>query len=332
MTVSRAYYSSVAMRSLLLIALQVSLNRVNAFSLTQSPLTTKNLPETRRRLATPLHVAADVSTTESAASTSSFANFDYTTHWYPVTWAQDLKLNHPTQVTVFDVNFVVAKIPDGDSGEETVVCMKDRCPHKSAFLSEGRITSNGHFQCAYHGWTFDGTDGTCVEIPQIVDKKGDMPAISARACGTAVPAMIVQGMVWLFPGGNLEKALQAPPPPEVPEMDMKGFRPVTVVRDFPIDYSILLENILDPDHVSICKTASMLFVAFDWFKQTPLAVTALLHHVSTHTSLLRCSLFCRVSLLMEFLGLICIRHPRRIHRVLKKTFPMMERAGKSHLA
>ena len=142
-----------------------------------------------------------------------------------------MKLNHPTQVTVFDENYVIAKIPDGKNNVR-MVCMKDRCPHKSAFLSEGRITANGNFQCAYHGWTFDGTNGRCVEIPQIVDKHGEMPAMSARACGTAVPAMIVQGMVWLFPGGNLEEALLAPAPPEVPEMNMDGFRPVTVFETF----------------------------------------------------------------------------------------------------
>jgi phenylpropionate dioxygenase-like ring-hydroxylating dioxygenase large terminal subunit len=150
-------------------------------------------------------------------------------------------------VTVFDVDYVIAKIPEGKNGE-TIVAMEDRCPHKSAFLSEGRVTSTGHFQCAYHGCSFDGKDGTCVEIPQVVTKEGDMPTLTARACGVAVPAMIVQGMVWLFPGGNLEKALQAPLPPTIPEIDIDGFSTTTVVRDFPIDYSILLENILDPDH------------------------------------------------------------------------------------
>ena len=234
------------MRSLFFTALFASPHTATALSLAPSPLLTK-LHQTRTWRRTPLNVAADVTIEDAASSRKSFSNFDYTAHWYPVAWARDLKLNHPTQVTVFDVDYVIAKIPSGDDSE-TIVAMNDRCPHKSAFLSEGRVTSAGHFQCAYHGWTFDGKNGSCVEIPQIVDKEGDMPAISARACGTAVPAMIVQGMVWLFPGGNLEKALLAPPPPQVPEMNMDGFLPVTVVRDFPIDYSILLENILDPDH------------------------------------------------------------------------------------
>ena len=117
-------------------------------------------------------------------------------HWYP--------LNKPTQVTVFDVNYVIAKIPEGKNGE-TIVAMEDRCPHKSAFLSEGRVTSTGYLQCAYHGWSFDGKDGTCVEIPQVITKGGEKPTLTARACGTAVPAMIEQGMVWLFPGGQSRK-------------------------------------------------------------------------------------------------------------------------------
>ena len=29
--------------------------------------------------------------------------------------------------------------------------MLDRCPHRAAALSEGRMTSSGDLQCAYHG-------------------------------------------------------------------------------------------------------------------------------------------------------------------------------------
>jgi phenylpropionate dioxygenase-like ring-hydroxylating dioxygenase large terminal subunit len=193
---------------------------------------------------------SDSISVSSSSGALSFDKFDWLSHWYPVSWARDLPLNRPTQVTVFDTDYVVARVPQ-KNGEETVMAMEDRCPHKSAALSEGRITSNGNFQCAYHGWSFDGTDGTCVEIPQVVGSNQDLDVVSqftGRASGTAVPAMISQGMVWLFPGGNLEVALLAPPPPVIPEMDMDEFRVTRVVRDFPIDWSILLENIMDPDH------------------------------------------------------------------------------------
>lgn len=198
--------------------------------------------------------------TSVASAPSSFAKFDYKSHWYPVVWASDLKPSRPTKVTLFDVDYTVAKLVGSE--EEEVVAMVDKCPHKSASLSEGRVTSCGSFQCAYHGWTFDSKTGRCLEIPQAEDRRPSSgaqasqlrdaggPVKKDRADATAVPAMIHQGMVWLFPYGGLEGALQAPPPPSVPEIDKEGFRVTAeIVRDFPdVDWTVLLENIMDPDH------------------------------------------------------------------------------------
>lgn len=192
---------------------------------------------------------------EESQSINSFQKFDYLSCWYPVCWAVDAVINRPTKVTVFDTDYVISRI-QSQQGNISVIAMLDRCPHKSASLSEGRITSQGYFQCAYHGWSFDGRNGQCVEIPQTVARANsdseDHDVVSSaspgsRACGKAVPAMISQGMIWLFPGG-MEAALTAKPPPTVPEIDMKGYKTTPLVRDFPIDYSILLENIMDPDH------------------------------------------------------------------------------------
>jgi len=181
-----------------------------------------------------------------------------------VVWAEDLKLNKPTKVTVFDTDYVIAKVPSNkslstldykkmnmnDPKNVMIVAMEDQCPHKLAALSEGRVTSSGYFQCAYHGWSFDASNnGECVEIPQIYTEDDTTSASpsTARACGKAVPAMIHQNMVWLFPFGSMEQALSAPPPPSNDEVD-NGFKMTTAIRDMPIDYTLLLENILDPDH------------------------------------------------------------------------------------
>ena len=190
-----------------------------------------------------------------------FEKFDYEDHWYPCIWEEDLEVDEPTKVTIFDVDYVVAK-PSSSSTGGGVIAMRDYCTHKGAALSEGRVTSSGYFQCAYHGWSFDGTNGDCVEIPQIVratatnstNGEGESPhqrvsaTIPSRACTDAVPAVIHQGMVWLFPGGGLEKALLAPPPPSVPEELYASMKGTTGVRDMPVDFSILISNICDPDH------------------------------------------------------------------------------------
>ena len=151
--------------------------------------------------------------------------------------------------------------------EEQVYAVLDRCPHKSASLSEGRVIpyrgggsdddgdggddnrGSVRFQCGYHGWAFDGKTGKCADIPQVTASERSSSgsnAGSSRADTTAVPALIQQGIIYLFPGGGLEKALLYPPPLRVPELDLPGYRMVPAVRDFPIDWSILLENILDP--------------------------------------------------------------------------------------
>ena len=199
--------------------------------------------------------------TNIARNNSAHDNFDYLSHWYPVTWARDLQLEKPSKVTLFDVDYVVAKVQrkEGDDDDkEEVIAMIDICPHKAAALSEGRITKDAKsFQCAYHGWTFDSKTGECIDIPQVAPKKdtndGDVTrrskkresGMDLKANGVAVPAMIVHGMVWIFPGGGLEEALLAPPPPIVPELEKEGFRlSLEIVRDFPIDWTILIENIV----------------------------------------------------------------------------------------
>src|SRR6185312_36239 len=49
----------------------------------------------------------------------------------------------------------------GESGR--VVAMNDRCPHRGALLSHGRLEGDG-VRCMYHGIKYDGS-GKCVQIP-----------------------------------------------------------------------------------------------------------------------------------------------------------------------
>lgn len=228
--------------------------------------------------------------------------FDYKTQWYPVIWARDLPLNQPTRVTLFDVNYVVAKTTtqqkqqdDEQTEEEEVisyVAMLDECPHKKVALSEGRVTECGFIQCSYHGWTFDGENGKCVEIPQTViaaDAKqqgtgeGGATTLSSspaaadaakrkREDGTAIAITEAQGMLWISPFLSPLEALAATsdgslsPPPRVPEIDMKEYKTQIAVRDFPIDWTVLMENIMDPDHGYFAHSSSGTApTGFDWY-------------------------------------------------------------------
>jgi nitrite reductase/ring-hydroxylating ferredoxin subunit len=56
--------------------------------------------------------------------------------------------------------------------------IQDRCPHRGASLSLGKIRDKG-LSCPYHGWTFDSA-GTCIEIP-FGDGQDDKRAATMRA-------------------------------------------------------------------------------------------------------------------------------------------------------
>jgi phenylpropionate dioxygenase-like ring-hydroxylating dioxygenase large terminal subunit len=243
---------------------------------------------------------ATATTQLNAAASTGLDAFDYKTQWYPVIWSRDVPLNQPTRVTLFDVNYVVAKTSSGmqekhheNSEEVTYVAMLDECPHKKVALSEGRITECGGFiQCSYHGWTFDGTDGKCIEIPQTViaaaaatqqqgDEKGGGAASSdnnmmkrnkRREDGTAIAITEAQGMLWISPFLSPLEALAATsegrlsPPPRVPEIDMAGYKTQIAIRDFPIDWTVLMENIMDPDHGYFAHSSSGTApIGFDWY-------------------------------------------------------------------
>jgi phenylpropionate dioxygenase-like ring-hydroxylating dioxygenase large terminal subunit len=74
----------------------------------------------------------------------------------------------------------------------------DRCPHRFAPLSRGRVDERGHLQCAYHGWTFDGEGhGESASQPSLTkcdaramrcEERHDYVWISARDSITSVPS------------------------------------------------------------------------------------------------------------------------------------------------
>jgi phenylpropionate dioxygenase-like ring-hydroxylating dioxygenase large terminal subunit len=66
----------------------------------------------------------------------------------------------------------------------------DRCPHRGAALSMGRVQGDT-LECAYHGWRFDGT-GRCVAVPALPQFT---PPPEHRAC--AYSARVAYGLVWV---------------------------------------------------------------------------------------------------------------------------------------
>lgn len=75
---------------------------------------------------------------------------------------------------------------------------------------------------------------------------GEGAARVGRACATALPCSEHQGMLWVSPSPG------QPPPLDsmvgLPELDGPGWVANDFVRDMPVDFTLLLENVMDPDH------------------------------------------------------------------------------------
>ncbi|KAL5995200.1 hypothetical protein ACLOJK_025258 [Asimina triloba] len=172
--------------------------------------------------------------------------FSWRDHWYPVSLLEDLDPRLPTPFQILGREIVLWKHPK--SGDW--IAFDDRCPHRLAPLSEGRIDEDGCLQCSYHGWSFDGR-GSCSRIPQASSDGPEARAVSSpRACATRLPTMVSQGLLFVWPDENGWEKAAASEPPMLPEdFDDPGFSTVTIQRDLFYGYDTLMENVSDPSHI-----------------------------------------------------------------------------------
>ncbi|MDB5857137.1 MAG: Rieske (2Fe-2S) iron-sulfur domain protein [Ramlibacter sp.] len=80
-------------------------------------------------------------------------------HWHPVA-ALDALGDAPLAVRLLGEDLVLWR--DGAGAPHA---WPDRCPHRGARLSLGRVRGD-RLECAYHGWQFDGT-GHCAHVPAL---------------------------------------------------------------------------------------------------------------------------------------------------------------------
>ena len=147
--------------------------------------------------------------------------------WHPVAHARELG-RRPLAVTLMDRSLVLFRGGDG------VAALEDRCPHRNAPLSAGRI-AEGMIECPYHGWRFDGA-GRCRLVPGSAEP--------AERSAVALPVREEAGLIWTA----LVEKPPAPPamPPETSSRAFDSFW----WRLPPSRASIgdAIENLLDPIH------------------------------------------------------------------------------------
>jgi phenylpropionate dioxygenase-like ring-hydroxylating dioxygenase large terminal subunit len=158
-------------------------------------------------------------------------------HWYPACTSRELGVRRPRAISLMGAPLVVFR--DGDGRASVLV---DRCPHRNAPLSMGRVR-DGALECGYHGWRFDGSGG-CVGIPGF-DVTVDTSA--RRGVGTHATRER-DGIVWFW-----SEADETPPPAAepfaVPDLG-PGARDVVLTYDIDATMHAAIENTLDVPHTA----------------------------------------------------------------------------------
>lgn len=115
-----------------------------------------------------------------------------------------------------------------------VFALEDRCPHRRVPLSLGLVVRGG-LQCPYHGWTFEGARGRCVNIPNLRSDERVPQRYAARAFAVCEQSGFIH--VWRGKGEPLGCVPASNYQPGGPEYSGEAVIPISLdaFRDVMLD-------------------------------------------------------------------------------------------------
>ena len=172
------------------------------------------------------------------------SSFNFFQHWYPLLPVEDIDRAKPTTATLLGIPLVIWK----STSSPNYQIFLDKCPHRLAPLSEGRINESGNLMCSYHGWEFD-RNGDCTRIPQ-ADNSELIAKQSQNFCATVYPNRLENDLLWVWMDADSPEIARKTALPLSSKIDAsKGFVWSSMVRDLEYDWQTLVENVADPSHV-----------------------------------------------------------------------------------
>jgi phenylpropionate dioxygenase-like ring-hydroxylating dioxygenase large terminal subunit len=123
--------------------------------------------------------------------------------WYAICRPRDVPRKKPVAMRRLGEDIVLFR-----DATDRVVCMQDRCAHKGAKLSLGRVTKQGRIACGYHGFEYDSA-GDCVAIPAL----GEHAKIPKGLCTKTHRVAEKYQLIWFWYGDDR-------PEEELPEIPM----------------------------------------------------------------------------------------------------------------
>lgn len=162
--------------------------------------------------------------------------------WYVAAWDHELEKGILAR-TIMDEPIAFFRDASGKVG-----AVEDRCCHRGAALTDGKVVENG-LQCGYHGLVFNG-QGKCVEIP-------GQDAIPPMANIKYYPVVEKQEFVWIWMGDPkladesqiidwpFHKGGATPIPHRSETMPIKA------------NYLMMIDNLMDLTHLGYVHTKTI---------------------------------------------------------------------------
>ncbi|HKU95011.1 MAG TPA: aromatic ring-hydroxylating dioxygenase subunit alpha [Vineibacter sp.] len=173
--------------------------------------------------------------------------------WYVAGWSHELDAGKVIARSIINEPLALYRKQDG-----TAVAFEDRCCHRFAPLSKGRVEQDD-LRCMYHGLKF-APDGRCIEIP-------GQALIPQSAAVRRYPVVESGSWIWVWMGD----AAQADPalvPPSIALND-PGYSLKASQMDYAADYQLIDDNLLDLSHLSYAHEKTLGLGSPQWADERP---------------------------------------------------------------
>ena len=151
--------------------------------------------------------------------------------WYAAAYSGEVG-DAPMARQLLGEHIVFFRTSDG-----AVHALEDRCPHRFAPLSMGKVIED-QIQCPYHGLRF-GTDGKCAYNPHYA-------ALPAAAKVARHALLERHGMIWIWMGDA--PADESKLPADFAFLSSPDFKTVSGYLHVAGNYQLIVDNLLDLTH------------------------------------------------------------------------------------
>jgi phenylpropionate dioxygenase-like ring-hydroxylating dioxygenase large terminal subunit len=161
--------------------------------------------------------------------------------WYVAAWDYELIDGKLLSRMLLEEHVLLYK---GESGK--VVALTDRCPHRAALLSRGRLEGDA-VRCMYHGIKFDAS-GRCVQIP-------GQDLIPPKMRVRSYPVVERDHLIWIWPGdpARADPALIV----DFPPLSDPQWQGLPAYLHYDANYLLIVDNLSDFAHLAFVHTKTL---------------------------------------------------------------------------